>query len=108
MDYKTVNKFLLSFSDARLDYPFGEGVATYKVEDKIFAIVAQDKSPIQISLRGDPRLNELLRSKYETVLPGYNLNKKQWNTILLTGQLPWEEIQGFIRHSYDLVLGSSA
>jgi len=48
----------------------------------------------------------LLREKYETVMPGYHLNKKHWNTVVLTGQLPWEEVQGLIRHSYDLVLGN--
>jgi predicted DNA-binding protein (MmcQ/YjbR family) len=36
-------------------------------------------------------------------MEGYHLNKKHWNTVLLTGQLPWEEIQGLIRHSYELV-----
>lgn len=105
MDHKTVEDFLLSLPNARLDYPFGEGVATYKVGDKMFALIAEGKSPVQISLKGDPQLNELLRKKYETILPGYHLNKKHWNTILLTGQLPWEEVQGLIRHSYDLVIG---
>jgi predicted DNA-binding protein (MmcQ/YjbR family) len=89
------------------DYPFGEGVAVYKIgqgEDaKMFALVSEDKQPVQLSLKCDPLLAETLREKYETVLPGYHLNKKHWNTIILSGQLPWEEIQGLIRHSYDLV-----
>lgn len=93
--------------NSRLDYPFGEGVAVYKVpvdgEDKMFAIIAEDKQPLTVSLKCDPQLAEILREKYETVLPGYHLNKKHWNTILLTGQLPWEEVQGLILHSYNLV-----
>lgn len=89
--------------NARLDYPFGEEVAVYKVEDKMFALVPEKSSPVSISLKCDPQLAVLLREKYESVMPGYHLNKKHWNTIVLSGQLPWEEIQGLIRHSYQLV-----
>ncbi len=70
---------------------------------KMFALIAEGKDPVRLSLKCDPLLAETLRQKFETVLEGYHLNKKHWNTILLTGQLPWEEIQGLIRHSYDLV-----
>lgn len=103
MDHKTVEKYVLSLPGAKLDYPFGEDVAVYKVKDKMFALIAEKSDPVRISLKCDPLLAETLRKKYETVMPGYHLNKKHWNTIVLTGQLPWEEIQGFIRHSYDLV-----
>jgi predicted DNA-binding protein (MmcQ/YjbR family) len=106
MDHKTVEEYILSMPNSRLDYPFGEGVAVYKVKDKMFALIAEKTDPLRISLKGDPQLNVVLREKYETVLEGYHLNKKHWNTIILTGQLPWEEIQGFIRHSYDLVASS--
>lgn len=88
---------------ARLDYPFGENTAVYKVNDKMFALVKENSDPVQLSLKCDPLLAETLREKYETVLPGYHLNKKHWNTIILTGQLSWEEIQDLIRHSYQLV-----
>lgn len=117
MDHKTVEKYLLSLPGAMLDYPFGEDVAVYKIKDpksnlpaadatgqgKMFALIREKKLPVQLSLKCDPLLAETLREKYETVLPGYHLNKKHWNTILLTGQLSWEEIQDLIRHSYDLV-----
>ncbi|MDZ7744411.1 MAG: MmcQ/YjbR family DNA-binding protein [Candidatus Saccharibacteria bacterium] len=117
MDHKTVEEYLLSMPNTKLDYPFGEEVAVYKVfvpsggadvdvaqgEWKMFALVAEGKDPVRLSLKCDPQLAKLLREKYETVLEGYHLNKKHWNTIILSGQLPWEEIQGFIRHSYDLV-----
>jgi predicted DNA-binding protein (MmcQ/YjbR family) len=103
MDHKTVEAYVLSMPNAKLDYPFGEEAAVYKVDGKMFAIIAEKSDPVRISLKCDPQLAEVLREKYETVLPGYHLNKKHWNTIILTGQLPWEEIQGFIRHSYDLV-----
>jgi len=105
MDHKTVEDYILSMPNSRLDYPFGEGVAVYKVGDKMFALISEDKKPLQISLKCDPQLAITLREKYETVLEGYHLNKKHWNTILLTGQLPWEEVQGLILHSYNLVAG---
>lgn len=105
IDHKTVEEYILSMPNARLDYPFGEGVAVYKVQDKMFALISEEKSPLQLSLKCDPQLAVLLREKYETVLEGYHLNKKHWNTIILSGQLPWEELQGLIIHSYNLVTG---
>ncbi len=103
MDHKTVEGYILSMPNARLEYPFGEGVAVYKVGDKMFALISEDKKPLQISLKCDPELATVLREKYETVLEGYHLNKKHWNTIILSGQLPLEEVQGLILHSYNLV-----
>jgi predicted DNA-binding protein (MmcQ/YjbR family) len=103
MDHKTVEDYLLSMPHARLDYPFGEGVAVYKVGDKMFALVAEESTPVKLSLKCDPKLSLLLREKYESVMPGYHLNKKHWNTLLLTGQLNWEEVQDLVRHSYNLV-----
>ncbi len=103
MNHKTVEKFILSLPLVKLDYPFGEEVAVYKTNDKMFALIQEKSDPIKLSLKCDPQLAETLRQKYETVLPGYHLNKKHWNTILLTGQLSWEEIQDLIRHSYQLV-----
>lgn len=103
MDHKTVEDYLLSMPNAKLDYPFGENTAVYKVNDKMFALVRENKQPVQISLKCDPVLAETLRAKYDTVMPGYHLNKKHWNTIVLTGQLGWDEVKDLIRHSYDLV-----
>lgn len=105
MNHKEVEEYVLSMPNSVREYPFGEEVAVYKVNDKMFALIAEGSQPVRISLKCDPQLSEVLREKYETVMPGYHLNKKHWNTIVLTGQLPWEEIQGFIRHSYNLVTG---
>lgn len=103
MDHKTVEDYILSMPNAKLEYPFGEGVAVYKAGDKMFALISEDKKPVNLSLKCDPELSKLLREKYESVMPGYHLNKKHWNTLVLTGQLPWEEVQALIHHSYDLV-----
>jgi predicted DNA-binding protein (MmcQ/YjbR family) len=104
MTHRKVEKYLLSMPGAKLDYPFGENTAVYKVNDKMFALVSEKSKPVQLSLKCDPLLAETLREKYETVMAGYHLNKKHWNTILLTGQIDWEEIKGLIRHSYNLII----
>lgn len=102
-DHKTVEEYILSMPDSRLEYPFGEGVAVYKTGDKMFALIDENKSPVNLSLKCDPLLAQTLREKYETVLPGYHLNKKHWNTLILSGQLEWNEVQDLIRLSYQLV-----
>lgn len=105
MDHKSVEDYILSMPNAKREYPFGEEVAVYKVDDKMFALIPEGRDPIQISLKCDPQLSVVLREKFETVMEGYHLNKKHWNTILLTGQLPWEDIKSLILHSYNLVTG---
>lgn len=105
MDRKTVEDYVLSMPNAVREYPFGEGVAVYKVSDKMFALMSENKEPVNLSLKCDPLLAQTLRERYESVLPGYHLNKKHWNTLVLTGQLSWEEVQDLIRHSYNLVAG---
>jgi len=105
MTHKKVEEYLLSMPNAKLDYPFGEEAAVYKANDKMFAIVAEKSDPVRISLKCDPLLAMTLREKYESVMPGYHLNKKHWNTIVLSGQLTWDEVKDLIRHSYNLVIG---
>ncbi len=91
-----------------MDFPFGEDVAVYKVGDKkendgkMFALVAENSKPPRISLKCDPLLSEKLREKYETVMPGYHLNKKHWNTIICSGQLTDEELKDLINLSHRL------
>ena len=72
-------------------------------EAKMFAIIAEGSKPVRISLKCDPQLALVLREKYESVLPGYHLNKSHWNTIICTGQVPDDELKDLIRLSYDLV-----
>lgn len=109
MTQAELHDYLLSFADSWLDYPFGEEAAVYKVGDretgdgKLYAIVAEGSAPLRVSLKCDPQLAETLREKYETVVPGYHLNKRHWNTIICSGQLDDEEIRDLVRLSYRLV-----
>jgi len=104
--HKQLETYILSLPETRLDYPFGEGVAVYKHGDKMFALISEKTSPLHLSLKCDPQLAITLREKYETVQPGYHLNKKHWNTIICSGQLSTQEIFDLIRHSYELVAAS--
>src|ERR1041384_8253156 len=103
LTHKELETYILSMPNARLDYPFGKDVAVYKVGDKMFSLIAEKTNPVRISLKCDPMLAEHLREKYETVLPGYHLNKKHWNTIICSGQLSEEEIKDLANLSYQLV-----
>ncbi|MFZ3010024.1 MAG: MmcQ/YjbR family DNA-binding protein [Candidatus Microsaccharimonas sp.] len=109
MTHKELEEYLLSFPNTWLDFPFGEGTSVYKVghketgEEKMFAIIADGSKPLRVSLKCDPLLAETLRERYETILPGYHLNKKHWNTIICSGQLSDEEIKDFVVLSYRLV-----
>ena len=109
MTHKEIEEYLLSFPNTWLDFPFGEGTSVYKVGDKaandgkLFALIADGSKPLRLSLKCDPILAQNLREKYESVLPGYHLNKKHWNTIICPGQLTDDEIQDLARLSYRLV-----
>ena len=109
MTHKEIEEYLLSFPNTWLDFPFGEGTSVYKAGDKaandgkLFAIIADGSKPLRVSLKCDPILAQNLREKYESVLPGYHLNKKHWNTIICTGQLTDQEIKDLIVLSYRLV-----
>ena len=112
MTHKEFEAYILGLPGVWLDYPFGEGTAVYKYgkdndgAGKIVALVQEGSKPLRLSLKCDPLLAQNLREKYETVLPGYHLNKKYWNTIICSGQLSDDEIFDLARLSYELVTGS--
>ena len=109
MTHKELEDHLLGYPNTWLDFPFGEGTSVYKIgkkedgEGKMFALIDDKSSPLRVSLKCDPILAETLREKYETVVAGYHLNKKHWNTIILTGQLTNDEVKDLANLSYQLV-----
>ncbi len=107
MDHKTTEAYILSLPGSWLDYPFGEGVAVYKVggkeDGKMFALIQEGVHPVRVSLKSDPLLSKALRDKYESVMQGYHLNKKHCITVVQRGQLSDDEVKDLIRHSYELV-----
>jgi predicted DNA-binding protein (MmcQ/YjbR family) len=113
MTHKEFEEYLLSFPNTWLDFPFGEGTSVYKVGDKanndgkLFAIIADGTQPLRVSLKCDPLLAKTLRERYESVQPGYHLNKNHWNTIICSGQLEDDEIKDLAYLSYQLVTGTT-
>jgi len=101
---KDIEEFILKFKGSKLDYPFGEEVAVYKVNEKMFALLSEGKEPLRLSLKCDPLLSSILQEKYETIMPGYHLNKKHWISIVLTGQVPLDEVKDLIVLSHNLVV----
>lgn len=95
-----LHKYLIKLPEATLDYPFGPEAAVYRIEGKIFAIAVQGR----INLKCDPILAQELRTVFAEVTPGYHMNKRHWNTLDLTGDLPDSEIHRQIDHSYDLIV----
>ena len=83
--------------------PFGPDDIVFKVGGKMFALLAFEEVPPQANLKCDPDLALELRDRYEQVQPGYHMNKKHWNTVVLDGAIPDAEIRKMIDHSYDLV-----
>lgn len=87
-------------------FPFGEDVLVFKVHGKVFLLLMLDAHPLTMNLKCDPELAIELRERYESVRPGYHMNKKHWNTITMDGSIPPAEIRKMIDHSYELIVRS--
>ncbi len=88
------------------DYPFGDGVAVFKVAGKMFALVSLGPPPGDVSLKCDPELALALRAQYPAITAGYHLSKRHWNTITLDDSVPDDELLELVGHSYQLVVAS--
>ena len=86
--------------------PFGPDVLVYKVAGKMFALAVPADFPARINLKCDPERALALRDEYEAITPGYHMNKRHWNTLVLDGSLPSKLVRDLIDHSYELVVAS--
>ncbi len=85
-------------------FPFGDMVIVFKVKEKVFLLVPLDTSPLQFNVKCDPERAIQLREEYpDTVLPGYHMNKKHWNTIIVDGALSKKQLLEMVNESYQLV-----
>jgi predicted DNA-binding protein (MmcQ/YjbR family) len=85
-------------------FPFGDSVIVFKVNDKVFLLVPLDTNPLQFNVKCDPEKAIELREEYpDTVLPGYHMNKKHWNTIIVDGALSKKQLLEMVDGSYRLV-----
>src|SRR5574340_1053435 len=90
----------LGLPDVTEDQPFGPDATVYKVAGKIFAILQPDVDPPQVTLKCEPTLALELRAQYPAVVAGYHVNKMHWNTVLLDGSVPPDELREMVEHSY--------
>ena len=104
MEFKALRKYLKNKKGCTEELPFGPEVLVYKVMGKMFALVAQEENPLRLNVKSDPELSEHLRRAYEAIQPAYHMNKKHWNSIILNGSVPEEQIRSFIDDSYNLVV----
>lgn len=103
MNIESFQAYCLAKAGVTEEFPFGEETMVYKVMGKMFALTSLDATPFSINLKCDPERALQLREEYDCVLPGYHMNKKHWNTILVDGSVKDSLLREWVDHSYDLV-----
>jgi len=104
MDGAELRDDCLSFAGAEETFPFGPTTSVFKVAGKMFALSELGAESLRVSLKCEPELAEALRGAHAAVLPGYHLNKRHWNTVIIDGSIPDDTIRTMIEDSYDLVV----
>jgi predicted DNA-binding protein (MmcQ/YjbR family) len=94
----------LALAGAEETFPFGPATSVFKVGGKLFALSALGAESLRVSLKCEPELAIGLREAHAAILPGYHLNKRHWNTVILDGSLPDAMVRDMIEDSYDLVV----
>lgn len=106
MDVETIRSFALSLPNVEETLPFGPNNLVFKVGSKMFLLLPLDASPLTFNVKCNPDAAVELREQYpNSILPGYHMNKKHWNTIVVDGILSAKQLQQFISDSYQLVKG---
>lgn len=106
MDYEQSKHYLLGKPEAFEDYPFGPDSAVFKIKEKLFAILTEVDQQARLNLKCDPDEALALRDIFPAITPGYHMNKKHWNTVILDNTVPVGEIERMIDNSYSLVVRS--
>ena len=104
MNIESLRDYCISKPGATEGFPFGDDTLVFKVKGKIFALANLD-GDLSVNLKCDPDRAIALREHYSSVIPGYHMNKKYWNTIYIDGTIPDKEVYSWIDHSYELVAG---
>ncbi len=104
MNIEEIREYALSLSDVWEGFPFGEDTLVFKTNNKIFLLASLSAEPLQFNVKCNPDKAVELREQFSCILPGYHMNKKHWNTILVDGQLSSRLLKQFILESYLLVI----
>jgi predicted DNA-binding protein (MmcQ/YjbR family) len=104
MNGEQARSYFLSFPEAVEDFPFGPEPPVFKVKKKMFGFLRFKEGIGYINLKCKPDEVAVMRDIFESVIPGYHMNKEHWNTVILDGTMPEEEIKSMIDTSYSLVV----
>ena len=104
MNIEDLREYALSLKDVTEGFPFGEDTLVFKASGKVFLLTSLTSDPLSFNVKCDPDYAIELRERYDCVLPGYHMNKKHWNTILVEGAFTKKQLEEFVRESYELVL----
>jgi len=99
-----IRDFLLGLPGASEETPFGPDALVYKVGGKMFALLGWKNQPLTVNLKCDPERAFELRERYSAIKPGYHMNKRHWNTLVLDGSLPRQLVFELARDSFDLIV----
>ena len=103
MNIEALREYCLSKKEVTEEFPFGNDTLVFKVKGKIFLLAGLDNNPMQFNVKCDHEKAIELREQFSCVLPGYHMNKKHWNTIIVDGTLSQSQLKNFIKDSYDLI-----
>jgi predicted DNA-binding protein (MmcQ/YjbR family) len=106
MDIESLRNYCLSKPGAEETEPFGPNTLVYKVGGKIFLLFGIDSVPLQFNAKCDPEKVIELRERYDCVQPGYHMNKKHWNTVIVDGSVSDTLLKEWIDDSYQLIVES--
>jgi predicted DNA-binding protein (MmcQ/YjbR family) len=106
MNIEEVRDHCLAKKGVTESFPFDDTTLVFKVAGKIFALAGISGDPVTINLKCDPEKAIELREQFPCVTPGFHMNKKHWNTVVIDGSVSNKTIRQWIDHSYDLVYAS--
>ena len=105
MNIETLREYCLSKPGTEEALPFGPDTLVFKVNGKIYLLAGLDEPQFRFNVKCDPEKAITLREEYSCVLPGYHMNKKHWNTVVVDGSVGSALLKEWIDHSYALVGG---
>ena len=105
MNAEDIHNYSIAKDQVEEGFPFGNNTLVFKVKGKIFPLLALNTSPVQFNVKCSPDRAIELRESYDCIKPGYHMNKKHWNTVILDGTLNRLQVLEMIDHSYQLVSG---
>jgi predicted DNA-binding protein (MmcQ/YjbR family) len=103
MNVEELRDYVLSLKNVEESFPFGENTLVFKTNNKIFLLVSLSSVPLQFNVKCNPDYAVELREKFPAIVPGYHMNKKHWNTIIVDGTLTKAQLKEFINDSYSLI-----